>query len=117
MFTTPTHTSMRPCKFFLDGHCRFNEDKCKFSHGQTVPLEDLREFVEADHRYGSLYVGEIFAVNALVFLYREEDVFVYNSTTGPESGSVTNLCSRLLTSDLDFAKGRFVISSQCEKRL
>ncbi|KAL8612145.1 hypothetical protein ACOMHN_021958 [Nucella lapillus] len=49
MFTTPTHIAMQPCRFFLDGHCRFNDDKCKFSHGETVELRKLREFVEADH--------------------------------------------------------------------
>ena len=29
MYTTPTHNAMQPCKFYLDGHCRFTEDKCR----------------------------------------------------------------------------------------
>ncbi|XP_025113334.1 zinc finger CCCH-type with G patch domain-containing protein-like isoform X2 [Pomacea canaliculata] len=49
MFTTPTHSSMLPCKFYLDGHCRFSSDQCRYSHGYEVRLEELREFIEADH--------------------------------------------------------------------
>ncbi|KAK7489815.1 hypothetical protein BaRGS_00018997, partial [Batillaria attramentaria] len=49
MFTTPTHVSMLPCKFYLDGRCRFSDDQCRYSHGYTVQLEKLREYVEADH--------------------------------------------------------------------
>ncbi|KAK7095132.1 zinc finger CCCH-type with G patch domain-containing protein-like [Littorina saxatilis] len=49
MYTTPTHRSMQPCKFFLDGHCKFNDDQCNYSHGRTVTLDAVREFAEADH--------------------------------------------------------------------
>ncbi|CAN7992810.1 unnamed protein product [Ixodes hexagonus] len=46
MFTHPTTPSMKPCAFFLEGHCKFSSDRCRFSHGHSVPVSDLREYVE-----------------------------------------------------------------------
>ncbi|RZF40906.1 hypothetical protein LSTR_LSTR015062 [Laodelphax striatellus] len=48
LFVNPTHREMLPCPYFLEGQCRFSEDKCRFSHGQLVPLKDLSEYREPD---------------------------------------------------------------------
>ncbi|KAJ7332214.1 hypothetical protein JRQ81_014394, partial [Phrynocephalus forsythii] len=47
LYLYPTHKSLKPCPFFLDGKCRFKEN-CRFSHGQVVPVEELRPFEEPD---------------------------------------------------------------------
>lgn len=44
MFTNPTHVDMKPCPYFLEGECRFTKEKCRFSHGQVVPLVSLKEY-------------------------------------------------------------------------
>ncbi|XP_055386822.1 zinc finger CCCH-type with G patch domain-containing protein [Condylostylus longicornis] len=48
MFTNPTHQEMVPCSYFLNGECRFDVDKCRFSHGELVPFGDLQEYHEPD---------------------------------------------------------------------
>ena len=30
LFMNPTHMSMVPCSFFLNGKCRFTEEKCRY---------------------------------------------------------------------------------------
>lgn len=35
---------MLPCQFFLNGECKYSDDKCYFSHGTQVPLSRLTEF-------------------------------------------------------------------------
>ncbi|KAJ6655865.1 hypothetical protein lerEdw1_004635 [Lerista edwardsae] len=54
LYLYPTHKSLKPCPFFLDDKCRFKEN-CRFSHGQVVPVEELRPFEEPD--LGCLAVG------------------------------------------------------------
>ncbi|KAH0619279.1 hypothetical protein JD844_019199 [Phrynosoma platyrhinos] len=54
LYLYPTHKSLKPCPFFLDDKCRFKEN-CRFSHGQVVPVEELRPFEEPD--LSSLAVG------------------------------------------------------------
>lgn len=57
MFTHPTAASMKPCSFFLEGHCKFSSDRCRFSHGHVVMLSDVHEYLEPDFsflRKGSL---------------------------------------------------------------
>ncbi|NP_001016444.1 zinc finger CCCH-type with G patch domain-containing protein [Xenopus tropicalis] len=54
LYLYPTHKAMKPCPFFLDGKCRF-DDSCRFSHGQVVALAELQPFAEAD--VASLAVG------------------------------------------------------------
>ena len=41
---------MKPCPFFLEGKCRFDEHSCKFSHGHVVPFSELRPFQDPDFR-------------------------------------------------------------------
>lgn len=55
---------MRPCPFFLDGKCRFEEDDCSYSHGHLVAQSDILPYREPDH--ASLGVGA-------VCLARDED--------------------------------------------
>ncbi|XP_013410712.1 zinc finger CCCH-type with G patch domain-containing protein [Lingula anatina] len=49
LYCNPTHQSMLPCRYFLDGDCRFSEDDCRYSHGSVVSVSDLREFKEPDY--------------------------------------------------------------------
>ncbi|XP_066999121.2 zinc finger CCCH-type with G patch domain-containing protein [Anabrus simplex] len=48
MFTNPTLQEMLPCPYFLEGECRFTDEKCRFSHGELVHLSALREYKEPD---------------------------------------------------------------------
>lgn len=48
LFTNPTHKEMIPCGYFLDGNCRFDVDRCRFSHGELVPFGELREYKEPE---------------------------------------------------------------------
>jgi len=44
MFTNPTHVEMKPCPYFLEGDCKFDSQQCRFSHGELVPFNSIREF-------------------------------------------------------------------------
>ncbi|XP_035894645.1 zinc finger CCCH-type with G patch domain-containing protein [Anopheles stephensi] len=46
LFTNPTHREMIPCAYFLEGECRFADDKCHYSHGEVVRLDELRDYRE-----------------------------------------------------------------------
>ncbi|GLV44188.1 uncharacterized protein CBL_12516 [Carabus blaptoides fortunei] len=48
MYTNPTHQEMLPCPYFLEGSCKFSDEKCRFSHGESVQLSNLQEFKEPD---------------------------------------------------------------------
>uniref|UniRef100_A0A1B6LBU8 Zinc finger CCCH-type with G patch domain-containing protein n=1 Tax=Graphocephala atropunctata TaxID=36148 RepID=A0A1B6LBU8_9HEMI len=50
MFVNPTEKEMLPCPYYLDGECRFTDDKCHFSHGELVPLASIREYREPDFK-------------------------------------------------------------------
>uniref|UniRef100_A0A182Q6B9 Zinc finger CCCH-type with G patch domain-containing protein n=1 Tax=Anopheles farauti TaxID=69004 RepID=A0A182Q6B9_9DIPT len=58
LFTNPTHREMIPCAYFLDGDCRFTDEKCHYSHGEVVRLDQLRDYREPQfeqlRRKGSL---------------------------------------------------------------
>lgn len=47
LYLYPTHKSLKPCPFFLEGKCRF-QDNCRFSHGQVVSVDELRPFQDPD---------------------------------------------------------------------
>lgn len=47
LYLYPTHKSLKPCPFFLEGKCRFQEN-CRFSHGQVVSMDELRPFQDPD---------------------------------------------------------------------
>ncbi|KAJ1529230.1 hypothetical protein ONE63_006033 [Megalurothrips usitatus] len=46
MFTNPTDTKMVPCSYYLEGDCRFDDKKCRFSHGELVQFSNLQEYKE-----------------------------------------------------------------------
>ena len=50
MFCNPTTLKMLPCKHHLEGKCRFSVNQCRFSHGDAVDVEDLKEFKDPDYR-------------------------------------------------------------------
>ncbi|XP_004430240.1 PREDICTED: zinc finger CCCH-type with G patch domain-containing protein [Ceratotherium simum simum] len=47
LYLYPTHRALKPCPFFLEGKCRFQES-CRFSHGQVVSVDELRPFQDPD---------------------------------------------------------------------
>ncbi|XP_012945956.1 zinc finger CCCH-type with G patch domain-containing protein [Aplysia californica] len=49
VFVNPVHLSLVPCKYFMEGNCRFGDDECRFSHGHPVPVSELQAYVEPDH--------------------------------------------------------------------
>ncbi|KAH8287959.1 hypothetical protein KR018_010224, partial [Drosophila ironensis] len=48
LFTNPTHREMLPCSYFLEGECRFEEARCRFSHGALVAGSSIREYNPPD---------------------------------------------------------------------
>lgn len=54
-FTNPTHQEMLPCPYFLDMDCKFSDEKCKFSHGETVSFSSLQEYIEP--KFEALTIG------------------------------------------------------------
>ncbi|KAK6054755.1 hypothetical protein COOONC_07742 [Cooperia oncophora] len=49
LYSHPMVNGMRPCSHFLAGTCRY-EEKCKFSHGEIVPMTELNEYKEPDFK-------------------------------------------------------------------
>uniref|UniRef100_A0A3B4G7E3 Zinc finger CCCH-type with G patch domain-containing protein n=1 Tax=Pundamilia nyererei TaxID=303518 RepID=A0A3B4G7E3_9CICH len=47
LYIYPTQKSMKPCPFYLEDKCRF-QDNCRFSHGEVVYVSELREFLDSD---------------------------------------------------------------------
>ncbi|RVE70153.1 hypothetical protein OJAV_G00061620 [Oryzias javanicus] len=47
LYLYPTQKAMKPCPFYLEDKCRF-QDNCRFSHGQVVHVSELRQFLESD---------------------------------------------------------------------
>ncbi|XP_017266717.1 zinc finger CCCH-type with G patch domain-containing protein [Kryptolebias marmoratus] len=47
LYVYPTQKSMKPCPFYLEDKCLF-QDNCRFSHGEVVYVSELREFLECD---------------------------------------------------------------------
>ncbi|XP_055846052.1 zinc finger CCCH-type with G patch domain-containing protein isoform X2 [Episyrphus balteatus] len=48
LFTNPTHKEMIPCSYYLEGECRFESDKCHFSHGEAIAFEELKDYKEPE---------------------------------------------------------------------
>ncbi|XP_054273041.1 zinc finger CCCH-type with G patch domain-containing protein isoform X2 [Macrosteles quadrilineatus] len=48
LFVNPTEKQMCPCPFYLEGKCKFSDEKCNYSHGEIVPFSDIREYKEPD---------------------------------------------------------------------
>ena len=50
IFSHPIEIAMVPCPFFLEGRCRFTDDKCKYSHGENCRVAELKEFVAPSYQ-------------------------------------------------------------------
>ncbi|KAK2707906.1 hypothetical protein QYM36_015554 [Artemia franciscana] len=70
-YLMPTHESMKTCQYFLDGKCRFDEEECRFSHGEIVSLQDLRDYEEPN------FLG-ITKLSKILCRYEENDLW-YNA--------------------------------------
>ncbi|XP_058823500.1 zinc finger CCCH-type with G patch domain-containing protein [Topomyia yanbarensis] len=46
LFINPTHQEMVPCSYYLDDKCKFENGKCRFSHGENVPFNELKDYRE-----------------------------------------------------------------------
>lgn len=51
MFCNPICDSMKPCPFFLDGHCKFSDEKCRYSHGNKINISEIRDFKLPDYSH------------------------------------------------------------------
>nr|XP_015909893.1 zinc finger CCCH-type with G patch domain-containing protein isoform X2 [Parasteatoda tepidariorum] len=49
MFCNPVCEEMRPCPYFLDGHCKFHDNRCRYSHGYSIKYSDLEEYILPDY--------------------------------------------------------------------
>ncbi|XP_061624014.1 zinc finger CCCH-type with G patch domain-containing protein isoform X1 [Phyllopteryx taeniolatus] len=47
LYIYPTQKSLKPCPFYLEDKCRFQEN-CRFSHGEVVYVSELRDFLDCD---------------------------------------------------------------------
>ncbi|KAH8395159.1 hypothetical protein KR222_001994, partial [Zaprionus bogoriensis] len=51
LYTNPTHREMLPCNYYLEGECRFDEARCRYSHGALVPGAAIKDYNAPDfHR-------------------------------------------------------------------
>ncbi|XP_064457349.1 zinc finger CCCH-type with G patch domain-containing protein-like [Ornithodoros turicata] len=92
MFTHPQSAAMKPCSFFLEGHCKFSAEQCRFSHGYPVHLSDLREYFEPD--FATLRQGSLCLVkNASDGLWQQAAVVEWDS--GSEACEAANLVVRM----------------------
>ena len=57
IFTHPTVMKMKPCDFYLRGKCRFDPEKCRYSHGESVRISDLAEKDSPEAEQLSLSAG------------------------------------------------------------
>nr|XP_017095708.2 zinc finger CCCH-type with G patch domain-containing protein [Drosophila bipectinata] len=48
LFTNPTHREMLPCSYYLEGECRFDETRCRYSHGALVAGSSIRKYNQPD---------------------------------------------------------------------
>ncbi|XP_077470957.1 zinc finger CCCH-type with G patch domain-containing protein [Stigmatopora argus] len=90
LYIYPTQKSMKPCPYYLEDKCRFQEN-CRFSHGEVVYVSELREFVDCD--LSNLMEGSS-------CLTRHEDGIWYPARiTGIEDGFYTVKFDSLLLKD------------------
>ncbi|ODN03324.1 Zinc finger CCCH-type with G patch domain-containing protein [Orchesella cincta] len=55
IFLQPVVKSQLLCPFYKEDKCTYSDQDCKFSHGEVVPLSQLREYNEPD--YSSIVPG------------------------------------------------------------
>lgn len=57
LFTNPTHQEMLPCPYYLETDCKFSDEQCRYSHGETVAFSSLQEYVEP--KFELLTIGSV----------------------------------------------------------
>lgn len=50
VFMHPTTKKMQPCPYFLEGNCKYSDEKCHYSHGYTVRLDEVQDFRCVSHQ-------------------------------------------------------------------
>ncbi|SPP85633.1 zinc finger CCCH-type with G patch domain-containing protein [Drosophila guanche] len=48
LYINPTHCEMLPCNYYLEGECRFDEIRCRYSHGALVPGASIKSYIPPD---------------------------------------------------------------------
>ncbi|XP_022222615.2 zinc finger CCCH-type with G patch domain-containing protein [Drosophila obscura] len=48
LYINPTHCEMLPCAYYLEGECRFDEIRCRYSHGALVPGASIKSYIPPD---------------------------------------------------------------------
>lgn len=44
VFMHPTSKKMKPCPFYLEGHCKYSDGTCHYSHGYSVQLDQVQNY-------------------------------------------------------------------------
>ena len=44
VFMHPTSKQMQPCPYYLDGTCKYSDDRCHYSHGYSVKLDEIQDY-------------------------------------------------------------------------
>lgn len=45
VFMHPTSKRMQPCPYFLEGECKYPDDKCHYSHGYLAKLDTIKDYM------------------------------------------------------------------------
>lgn len=61
VFMHPTSKKMKPCPYYLEGTCKYADEKCHYSHGFSVPLTSIQDYRYT--RYCKLYLKHSFPFN------------------------------------------------------
>ena len=43
VFMHPTTKKMQPCPYYLEGTCKYSDEKCHYSHGYNVRLDEVQD--------------------------------------------------------------------------
>ncbi|KAK4882972.1 hypothetical protein RN001_006291 [Aquatica leii] len=57
MFINPTHQEMLPCPYLMEGNCKFDDEQCKYSHGEVVLFSLLKEY--SDPNFEKITTGSL----------------------------------------------------------
>jgi len=49
LFLNPIMDKMRPCKYFLENDCSYEDSTCKYSHGYKVEISKLHKYIAPDY--------------------------------------------------------------------
>lgn len=46
MFTNPTHQEMLPCSYYLNGHCQFTDEQCRYEENITTTKKNRNNLIK-----------------------------------------------------------------------